>query len=98
MIGYCHLALFCGTDVKSISLIVLITICNELILIHILSQFSELRGICQKATIGFLTLLEHMRYCEVGLGLRFLFGNIRLCMVSGMVSGNVEVIYTVRPQ
>lgn len=28
--------------------------------------FIELKGISQQSTIGFLALLEHLRYCEVG--------------------------------
>ena len=36
------------------------------ILWHVLILcFTELRGLLKQPTIGFLTILEHMRYCEV---------------------------------
>jgi hypothetical protein len=29
-------------------------------------SFSELRGLIKQSDVGFLALLEHLRYCEVG--------------------------------
>lgn len=31
-----------------------------------LLELTELRGIDRQSTVGFLALLEHLRYCEVG--------------------------------
>lgn len=37
---------------------------------HYFVYFPELRGIDKQNTVGFLALLEHLRYCEVGTFLK----------------------------
>jgi len=45
-------------------------LCNELNVLKLIICCIELQGIEKQSEVGFMTLLEHLRYCQVGTYLK----------------------------